>query len=89
MPEGWQVVRPGAPDPPVPHRPWERTTCNPARGTISPWAPLTILFAVWGCCCKEAQSQMGLFCGLSFVDLWTMHAMLWYPSTGGPFRYHT
>ena len=45
----------------------------------------TTLFAVLGCCCKEVQSQMGLFCGPGFVHLRTMLAMMWYPSTGGPF----
>ena len=32
---------------------------------------------------------MGLLCGSGFVHLWTMLAMLWYPSTAGPFCYHT
>ena len=50
---------------------------------------LTTFFAVLGFFCKEVQSQMGLFCGPGFMHLWTMPAMLWYPSTGGPFRYHT
>ena len=49
----------------------------------------TTLFAVLGCCCKEVQSQMGLLCGPRFVHLWTMLAMLCYPSTGAPFCYHT
>ena len=50
---------------------------------------LTTLCALLGRCCKEVQSQMGLFCGPGFVHLWTMIAMLWYPSSGGPFCYHT
>ena len=50
---------------------------------------LSTMFAVLGCCCKEVQSQMGLFCGPGFVHLWTMLAMLWYPSIAGPFCYHT
>ena len=49
----------------------------------------TTLFTVLGWCCKEVQSQMGLFCGPMFVHLWTMLALLWYPSTGGPFCNHT
>ena len=38
---------------------------------------------------QGVQSQMGLFCGPGFVHLRTMLAIMWYPSTAGPFCYHT
>ena len=38
---------------------------------------------------QRSTVQMGLFCRPGFVHLWTMLAMLWYPSAGGLFCYHT